>query len=77
MTREEFVARWRAHLSEWARVGALVDGVKVCQEVLADLEALTRAEDEAVLSLSEAAVESGYSQDHLRRLLRMGKLPGH
>lgn len=77
MTREEFVVRWRAHLSEWARVGALVDGARVCQNVLEDFEALTRAEDDAELSLSEAAAESGYSGDHLRRLHREGKLPAH
>ena len=27
MTREEFVIRWRTRQSEWARIGALVDGV--------------------------------------------------
>lgn len=77
MTREEFVVRWRTHLSEWARVGALVDGAKLCQDVLQDFEAVTRAEDEAELTLAEAAVESHYSQDHLRRLHREGKLPAH
>jgi len=77
MTREDFVARWRTRLSEWGRVGALVDGAKVCDEVLADFEAVTRAEDDAELSLSEAAAESGYSSDHLRRLHRLGKLPAY
>jgi hypothetical protein len=30
-----------------------------------------------VLSLHEAAAESGYSCDHLRRLVRLGRLPAH
>ncbi len=77
MTREEFLARWRTRLSEWARIGALVDGARVCQDVLEDFEAVTRAEDDAELSLSEAAAESGYSSDHLRRLHREGKLPAY
>jgi len=77
MTRENFVLRWRTRLSEWARVGALVNGASVCEEVLQDFEAVTRAEDDAELSLSEAAAESGYSSDHLRRLHRLGKLPAY
>jgi len=75
MTREDFLTRWRTRQSEWARIGALVDGARVCEDVLQDFEAVTRAEDDAELSLSEAAAESGYSSDHLRRLHRLGKLP--
>ena len=75
MTREDFLIRWRTRQSEWARIGALVDGARVCEDVLQDFEAVTRAEDDAELSLSEAAAESGYSSDHLRRLHRLGKLP--
>src|SRR3989441_2889115 len=77
MTREDFVTRWRTRQSEWARIGALVDGARVCEEVLQDFEAVTRAEDDAELSLSEAATESGYSSDHLRRLHRKGQLPAY
>ena len=77
MTREDFVSRWRTRRSEWARIGALVDGARVCEDVLQDFEAVTRAEDDAELSLSEAATESGYSSDHLRRLHRKGQLPAY
>src|SRR2546426_1311328 len=77
MTREDFVTRWRTRQSEWARIGALVDGARVCADVLHDFEAVTRAEDDAELSLLEAAAESGYSGDHLRRLHRCGKLPAY
>ena len=77
MTREDFLARWRTRQSEWARIGALVDGARVCEDMLQDFEAVTRAEDDAELTLSEAAAESGYSSDHLRRLHRLGKLPAY
>ena len=77
MTREDFVIRWRTRQSEWARIGALVDGARVCEDVLQDFEAVTRAEDDAELSLSEAAAESGYSSDHLRRLHRRGQLTAY
>src|SRR3989442_7613178 len=77
MTREDFVARWRTRQSEWASIGALVDGARVCDDVLQDFESVTRAEDDAELTLSEAAAESGCSSDHLRRLHRLGKLPAY
>ncbi len=77
MTREDFLTLWRTRQSEWARIGALVDGARVCEDLLQDFEAVTRAEDDAELTLSEAAAESGYSTDHLRRLHRSGKLPAY
>src|SRR5712691_5900058 len=74
MTREDFVTRWRARRDELARLGAQVDGAKLCDEVLADVDALLTSEDEALLGLRDAATRSGYSSDHLRRLHRLGKL---
>ena len=75
MTRESFVTRWRGRRDELARLGAHVDGAKLCDEVLADVEAMLTSEDESLLGLEEASVRSGYSTDHLRRLHRLGKLP--
>jgi len=75
MNREDFVRRWRARRDELARLGAHVEGAKLCDEVLADFEAVTTADDEALLGLQDAAARSGYSSDHLRRLHRVGKLP--
>src|SRR2546425_13162921 len=75
MNREDFVTRWRARRDELARLGAHVEGARLCDEVLADFEAVTTAEDEALLGLEDAAARSGYSSDHLRRLHRLGKLP--
>src|SRR5258708_18742019 len=74
MNREDFVRRWRARRDELARLGAHVEGAKLCDEVLADFEAVTTAQDEALLGLQDAAARSGYSADHLRRLHRLGKL---
>ena len=75
MTREGFVTRWRARRDELARLGAHVDGAKLCDEVLADVESMLTSEDEALLGLQEESARSGYSTDHLRRLHRLGKLP--
>jgi len=76
MTREEFHARWNARLTEFVRLGILVDGERFCREVLADFEALISAEDGRILGLADASEASGYSPDHLRRLYRQGALPG-
>jgi len=75
VNRQGFVARWTARCDEFERFGVEVDGAKLCREVLADFEAVTTAEDEALLGLDEACVQSGYSRDHLRRLHHQGKLP--
>jgi len=77
VTRDDFSTRWRARRDELARLGAHVEGAKLCDEVLADFEAVTTAEDESLLGLQDAAARSGYSTDHLRRLHRLGKLPAH
>jgi len=74
MTREDFTTRWRSRRDELARLGAHVDGVKFCDEVLADFEAVVTFEDEALLSLEDAAARSGYSSRHLRRLHDRGDL---
>jgi len=75
VTRHDFMTKWRARRDELARLGAQVDGAMLCDEVLAEVEALLNSEDEALLGLQDAAAHSGYSRDHLRRLHRMGKLP--
>jgi excisionase family DNA binding protein len=74
MNRQQFVARYQARRDEYAKVSAWVDGVQLVDQVLADFALLCQEEDDAELTLEEAASESGYSTDHLRRLVRLGKL---
>ncbi|PYO97696.1 MAG: hypothetical protein DMD60_06080 [Gemmatimonadetes bacterium] len=74
MTRDEFLVRWRGRSDELARLGAQVDGAKMCGEVLHDFELVCQGEDDAELTLDEAAEVSSYSPDHLRRLVRDDKL---
>jgi hypothetical protein len=66
--------QWRALAVQQRRLGADVQAriLEVCADELA--AALLRAEDE-VLSLRRAAQESGYSADHLSRMVRDGKIP--
>ena len=74
MTLAELRARWVQRRDEWRRLGVHVDGAKLCEDVLADLEALDAAGEEA-LTLTAAANECGFSADHLGRLVRAGQLP--
>ena len=74
LTRAGLVARWRAVRNTLAEVGGLVDGAKLVDRLLVDLEAVCAAEDGETLTLAQAAAESGYSRDHLARLIRTGAI---
>ncbi len=75
MTPTEFLAKWSTEADAMRRREATVNGAGVLAEVLADFMAVQASQAEAVLSLSEAAFRSGYSVEHLGRLIRDGRLP--
>lgn len=75
--RQELIAlhqRWREKAALFRVHGheATARTYEVCSE---ELEAALRRGDEETLDLQEAAKESGYSSDHLGRLVRDGKIP--
>lgn len=67
--------RWEARLEEWERLHVHVYGEAVVLEILADLRRISEIGGAEELTLSDAAQLSGYSTDHLSRLIRAGKLP--
>lgn len=71
----DVIERWRGRQAEFARWGAQVDGARLLGELLADLEAVEHSD--TPVSLSVAAARSGYSADHLSRLIRSGKITDH
>lgn len=75
MTPDAFVARWTALAEGLRRHGALVNGAALCEDVLADFAAFMASHDAGTLTLRQAAKESGYSADHLGRLVRAGQIP--
>lgn len=75
MTAAEFLAKWNTDAEAMQRRGVMVNGAGLLSEVLADFKALMAGEGEAVLSLPQAAARSGYSADHLGRLVREGRVP--
>lgn len=66
--------RWLTRRDELRRVHALVDGAMLCEDLVAELDHLTFVAENEPLSLTRASMESGYSADHLGRLVREGKL---
>jgi hypothetical protein len=75
MTRAEFLARWRQRRDDFDRLTAAVEGRALLDAVLGDLELVFAQEEEFGLTLRDAARESGYSVDHLARLVREGTIP--
>ncbi len=65
---------WRRQAKTLRRYGGETPAV-VLDRCADDLEATLRERDETTLSLVEAARESGYSREHLGRLVRDGKIP--
>ncbi len=75
MTTSELVSRWAARRDELRRLSAMVDGATLLDEVLVDLEDAAAAEP--LVSLTAAAPLTGYTPDHLSRLIRKGSLTNY
>jgi hypothetical protein len=71
---EKLLERWESRRHEWLRLGSLVSGAAIAEEVLVDLQSLISMESTRQLTIAEAAELSGYSVDHLRRLISECKL---
>ena len=71
---ESLPGAWRKRAKALRRYGGDTPAAALdrCAE---DLEGTLRERDETTLSLVEAAQESGYSADHLGRLVRDGRIP--
>ena len=65
---------WRKQAKALRRYGGDTPATAI-ERCADDLDATLRERDETTLSLVEAARESGYSRDHLGRLVRDGKIP--
>jgi hypothetical protein len=74
MTRDELLGKWRAEAETMRRRGVLADGAALCDEILRDVEGVLRSEEEQLLTLEQAAERSGYSVEHLGRMVREGRI---
>ena len=68
--------RWREMADDYERDGALVRGDSLLRRVADELEIAWREFEAEELTISQAAEESGYSEYHLRELVREEKIPG-
>jgi len=71
---QELVREWREEAGTLRPYGG-ESSVAALDACAADLEAALREVDDEVLTIAEAAEVSGYSVDHLGRLLREGVIP--
>lgn len=72
MRIDELRQRWLTRREEYARLAVHVDGARIVDEFVADLQALENDEADQLLSLRRASELSGYSIEHLARLVRAG-----
>lgn len=74
MTRNEFFVTWSARAAELKSLDARVDAAALITQILTQVELLLRDADDDQLTLQEAAAISGFTSDHLGRLIRKGVL---
>lgn len=72
-TLDEILAKWEARRLDGAQLGALAPLATIAADVLKDLRELELGASD-VLSVKEAALLSGYSEDHLRREIARGQI---
>ncbi len=70
----ELLVKWEA---DAARMEDFADtrGAFLCRRFAAELSEVIRAQQDETLTLAEAALESGYSLDHLQHQIADGSLP--
>lgn len=70
----ELVARWEAD-AEILERHEDARGATFCRRFAAELREAMRADQDRPLTVAEAALESGFSEDHLRHGVANGKIP--
>lgn len=73
MTLSELAARWREDAATFDRYHDDRQA-SICRDHAAALEAALRESGDECVSLKQAAVLSGYSVDHLGRMITQGRL---
>ena len=68
-------AEWKGERAEACEAIGDTRGAIMYRRLAEEVEQALRASAADTLTLQEASAESGYSADHLGRLLRQGKLP--
>lgn len=75
MTLQDMITKWEQRRNEWARFKAHLDGKQIAEQVLTELYECSVATGDSTLTIAEASKISGYSVDHLSKLIRAGTIP--
>ena len=71
---EDLVARWRGEAETLERCGHESTG-KLIQRLTVELEEALRDDQEEILTLAGAALATGLSSEHLRKMVASGAIP--
>ena len=74
MSTGDLSEKWRGH-AETLRAFGATSQAEAVEQCAADLERALAADNDELLTRGQAARISGYSADHLGRLVRQGSLP--
>lgn len=74
-TLADLAAAWRARAQDLKRWAAADGAACALERAAEELEQALDAEFETLLTLKEAAERTGYSRDHIGRLIRAGTVP--
>jgi hypothetical protein len=74
VTLAELRQAWTQRRDEWRRLGVHVDGARVAEEILEELEQLEAADGEELLTLTDAAREAAMHPDSFGRAIRQGRI---
>ena len=77
MTLAELYEKWSGRRAGYAGIPAFVDAGSLIEAFLGDLKTVIDSDQERLATLADAAVFTGYSAEHLGRLVRNGSLPNH
>lgn len=75
MGRDDLVVKWERKAAEFQALAANVDAAAMCQLFVADLQALAAESRDDWILIGQAPAFSGYSKQHIRRLIQSGQLP--
>ena len=71
------IERWTERANEWKKLDVSVKGAPLAEEIIADLEAIAAGTNSEELTVTQAAEATGYTADHIGRLVREGKLTNY
>jgi hypothetical protein len=74
VTFDDLATKYRGLAEFYASMPSLVDGAAMCRHIVADVSALLEGDHGTLIKLSDAATRTGFSNGHLRRMIRLGHL---